>query len=80
MLCGFSQSFRSSKKTEYELEEDMEVKKSTTIETTERYEFSTDDIEELIKAKYNFAGDVRFDWNIGQWVSLNVVVKSTTDA
>ena len=58
----------------------MEVKKSTTIETTERYEFSTDDIEELIKDKYKFAGDVRFDWNIGQWVSLNVVVKSTTDA
>ena len=52
----------------------MDMKKQTPIETKEKYEFSTDDIESLIKEKYGFNGSVSFDWNIGQWVYLNVTV------
>jgi hypothetical protein len=44
-------------------------------EITTIYEFTTDDLENLIREKYNLTKGVEFNWRIGQWVSLDVIVK-----
>ena len=58
----------------------MEKTVKKTIETTERYEFTTDDIENLIRDKYDFDDTVDFNWYIGSWVSLTVTVKKSEKA
>jgi hypothetical protein len=55
------------------------VKKKVHIETTERYRFTTEDIQDLIMDKYALAGDINFDWYIGQRVSLTVTVKKSEE-
>ena len=50
------------------------IKTTTIVETIVKYEFTSDDIEEIIKEKYNLKDNVSFNWNIGQWVDLNMTV------
>ena len=54
----------------------MEIKKNTTMEKTEEYELSTEDIEEIIKDRLKLRGDIQFKWDIGQWISLVIIAKN----
>lgn len=60
----------------------MKLKKSgkTTVETIERYELSTDDIERIIEEACGLSGEIKFNWQMGQWISLDIEVKNITEA
>ena len=57
----------------------MKTVKQRIIKTTTRYEFTTEDIEELIREKCGLVGIVDFNWHIGQWVSLDVRVTTEVE-
>lgn len=51
-----------------------EITRQTTTKTIETIELTTDDIEAILDAEYAKRGwTVKYDWNIGQWVSLTIV-------
>jgi hypothetical protein len=48
----------------------QETKQVETI-TRERKVFSTEEIEEAVMAHFKLDPKTEFDWDIGQWVTLN---------
>jgi hypothetical protein len=53
--------------------ESSKVKRQVTTTETERFTLDTDEIEEILHSHFSKKGwDVDFDWNVGQWVSLDV--------
>lgn len=58
----------------------MRPPKVTTITTTEvdRFNLDTDEIEEILESHFREKGwEVSFDWNLGQWVDLDVTRTKT---
>jgi hypothetical protein len=51
-----------------------EFSRHITTKTSETIELTTDEIEAILDAKYSKRGwTVKYDWNVGQWVSLTIV-------
>lgn len=54
----------------------MEISKSIVTESITKYTFSTEDLEMLVAQWYKLPEGTQFNWTIGQWASLDVIVKS----
>lgn len=57
----------------------IETETVTVTETTKTIELSTDDIETLLGEKLKLSGNAKYNWSVGQWVSLSIIdVKKET--
>ena len=50
---------------------------STTTTITSVYELETEDIEEILRIHLKLEGKIDFNWQVGQWVRLQVTQKQT---
>lgn len=49
------------------------IKREITTTEVERFTLDTDEIEDILHAHFSEKGwEIDFDWNVGQWVSLDV--------
>lgn len=55
---------------------EMVIKETKTITTYKEYKLSSEDIEAIIRYRLELPESANFTWNIGQWISLEIVVKT----
>jgi len=57
----------------------IDINKTTKIIKKTVINLSTDNLEEILIRELNLTGEIDFNWNIGQWVSLTITTKEESE-